>query len=193
MTIKLMGSDFNRIMKVCAPCISREELRPPLRNIIVECDGQGNGCATALDGFKMTQLRFKCAGDRGKLFVWPFKKVNEDKEITISCADGVVSVSDGDETISRKMLSADTYVDHAKLFADAIRKEKVVQVSFNPHHLMTLLKAMPEKANSLITLEIGDPVNPVILKSDDASGMVCPMRVHYKYESPVAWELKADG
>lgn len=179
MTIKMMGSDFNRIMKVCAPCISREKLRPPLRNIIVECDGQGNGCATALDGFKMTQLRFKCAGDRGKLFVWPFKKVNKDKEITISCADGVVSVSDGEETISRKMLSADTYVDHTKLFGDAIRKEKVVAVSFNPHHLMTLLKAMPERTNSLITLEIGDPVAPV--------------RVNYKYESPVAWEMKADG
>lgn len=193
MTIKLMGSDFNRIMKVCAPCISREEIRLPLRNIIVECDGQGNGCATALDGFKMTQLRFKCAGDRGKLFVWPFRRVDKDKEITICCVDGVVSVSDGDETISRKMLSADTYVDHAKLFGNAIRKEKVVQVSFNPYHLMTLLKAIPEKANSLITLEIGDPVDPVILKSDDASGMVCPMRVHYKYESPVAWELKEHG
>ncbi len=193
MTIKMMGSDFNRIMKVCAPCISREELRPPLRHIIVECDGQGNGCATALDGFKMTQLRFLCAGDRGKLFVWPFKKVDKDKEITISCTDGVVSISDGDETISRKMLSADTYVDHSKLFKDAIQKEKVVQVSFNPHHLLTLLRAMPERANSLITLEIGDPVAPVILKSDDAAGMVCPMRVNYKYESPVAWELKTDG
>ena len=193
MTIKMMGSDFNRIMKVCAPCISHEEIRQPLRNIIVECDGEGNGCATALDGFKMTQLRFKCAGDRGKLLVWPFRKVGKDKEITISCADGVVSVSDGDETISRKMLSADTYVDHSKLFKDAIQKEKVVQVSFNPHHLLTLLKAMPERANSLITLEIGNPINPVILKSDDASGMVCPMRVNYKYESPVAWELIENG
>lgn len=193
MTIKLMGADFNRIMKVCAPCISREELRPPLRNIIIECDGQGNGCATALDGFKMTQLRFLCAGDRGKLFVWPFKKIDKDKEITISCNDGVVSISDGDETISRKMLSADMYVDHSKLFKDAIQKEKVVQVSFNPHHLLTLLKAMPERSDSLITLEIGDPNSPVILKSNDAAGMVCPMRVHYKYESPVAWELKGNG
>ena len=149
-----------------------------------------NAMAKATDA---QRLRFKCAGDRGKLFVWPFKKVGKDKEITISCVDGVVSISDGDETISRKMLSADTYVDHSKLFKDAIQKKKVVQVSFNPHHLLTLLKAMPERANSLITLEIGDPISPVILKSDNASGMACPMRVNYKYESPVAWELKTNG
>ena len=192
MTIKLMGSDFNRIMKTCSPCVCSDELREALRYIIVECDGHGNGCATALDGFVMAQLRFKCAGDRGKLFVWPFKKVDKDKEITITCEDGVVSISDGDETISRKMLSADTYVDHSKFFKDAIQKEKVVQVSFNPYNLMKLLKAMPEKTNECITLEIGDPIAPVILKSGDAAGMACPIRLHYDYVSPVAWELKAD-
>lgn len=193
MTIKMMGSDFNRIMKVCGPCISRDEARLPLRNIIVECDGQGNGCATAIDGFKLSQLRFKCEGDCGKLFVWPFKKVGKDKEITINCEGGVVSISDGDETVSRKMLPVGTYVDHSKIFKDAIQKEKVVKVSFDPRFLMTMLKALPERVTDCITLEIGDPIQPVILKSGDASGMVCPMRLFTEYESPVAWEMKADG
>lgn len=193
MTIKLMGSDFNRIMKVCAPCISSDELRNVLRYIIIECDGQGNGCATALDGFVMGQLRFKCAGDRGKLLVWPFKKVDKDKEITISSEDGVTSVSDGDETISRRTPLAGDYVDHSKIFKGAIQNKKVVKVSFNPHYLMKLLKALPKKANDCITLEIGEDVDPVVAKSNDAAGMLCPIRLHYKYESPVAWELREDG
>lgn len=189
MTIKMMGTDFNRIMKVCAPCTGDIEVRPVLHYIIVECDGAGNGCATALDGFKLTQTRFSCAGDRGKLLVWPFKKVNKDKEITISFKEGVTSVSDGDVTISRKVPSAGMYCNHTEIFKKAIQKEKTAKVSFNAHHLMTMLKAMPESTNACITMEIGVDADPVVMKCSDSVGMVCPVRINGDYEPPEAWEM----
>lgn len=52
------GRDFNAIMSVCSPATSRDGSRETLERIEVRLDN-GQGIATAMDGYIMSQYRFE--------------------------------------------------------------------------------------------------------------------------------------
>ncbi len=72
---------FNEIMRVCSPAVSKDEVRKQLQFIEIQCNGLGEGCATALDGYMMSQIRFHCQGDACKGLIPPRKKVKKIKSL----------------------------------------------------------------------------------------------------------------
>lgn len=101
MKITLTGTEFNRIMRICIPALSKGGFREALEYIEIQCNGQGEGCATACDGYTLMQTRFSCQGDKGIYMIRPTKTVRNDCTIEITKEDGKISISDGTETITR--------------------------------------------------------------------------------------------
>ena len=43
MKITLTGTDFNRIMRVCGPAVSKDDVRESLQHIELQCNGRTGG------------------------------------------------------------------------------------------------------------------------------------------------------
>lgn len=186
----MTGTEFNRIMRICTPALSKDSVRQCLQYIAIESNDKGEGCAIACDGFTMVQTRFSCKGTKGRFLIRPFKTVRNDCEITITKNGDEVSVTDGVETVTRKEPGGG-YIDHYKICAGAQEHQKRATIAFDSRLLAKALKSHT-RARETVFLEIYGPTDPMVVHSSQACGLVLPMRVNTDYEEPEFWKMEEE-
>ena len=193
MYITLNGSDFNRIMRVCVPAVSHDTMRPGLCHILIECNGEGEGCATALDGFVLAQTRFPANGERWKMLLFPHGPVSEDCTVTLEYKDGRSSISDGEMILSRIVPAPGTYVKHHEVTKNTQKHKKSITITLNPPILKQILKCLV-RGRSPLHLDIYGPNDPIVVHSDNGAGLLLPMRTAPEFaQEPDFWEMIEDG
>jgi len=192
MKITMTGTDFNRIMRVCIPALSKDAVRAELCHIDIQCNGEGEGCATALDGFTLAQTRFACQGPRCRFHIPAHKTVKNDCIIEITLEDGKISVSDGVETVTRPALQFDG-IDHAAVCRSAQGNKKRATIAFDGRLLMRALKSHATSYREPVFLEIYGPHDAAILHTANTCGMVLPMRIEPKEGTPVFWDMRENA
>lgn len=175
LTIKLFGEDFNRIMRGCGASLSKDSVRKCLQHIEISHDGDGIGYATSLDGYVMNQVSFPCAGDEGKFLMPLYRPVSRKAEVTITADGEHVSVSDGETTITKRMLQ-DRDLDRRKICEGRMQKETRYVISMDQSLLQKALKAC-EGTTRRIDLEFAEELDGVIIRGYKSCSMVLPMRV----------------
>lgn len=191
MKITLNGADYNRIMRVCGPAISQEKRDEALQYIEIQCNGQGEGCATACDRCILSQTRFSCHGDKGVYLIRPTKTVRNDCIIEIAKENGKISISNGEETVTRAEC-ASSYFCHADICKKAQKGKPKVTIAFSVRLMKQMLKSY-DTGRQIVYLEMRGPENPVIVKSSDGGcGLALPVRINKEYEEPEFWRMEAD-
>lgn len=189
MKITLTGTEFNRIMRICIPALSKEGIREALEYIEIQCNGQGEGCATACNGYALMQTRFSCQGDKGIYMIRPTKTVRNDCTIEITKEDGKISISDGTETISRPDYGG-PYISHANICREAQKGKPRITVAFSVQLLKLMLKSCAA-GRQIVYLEMRDPGKAVVVKSSyGACGLVMPTRGDEDYKEPEFWHME---
>lgn len=183
----LTGTEYNRIMRACSPALSKDDSREALRHIEIQCNGQGEGCATALDGFVLTQTRFSMRGPRASFLIPAAKTVRNDCIIEITLTEEEISISDESETITRKRKDI-PFVDHYKICTDAQNREKKITIAVNPHILMRALKTHAHKGEPVF-LDIFGYDKPIVVHSRYTCGLALPMRVE-AVKDPEFWHME---
>lgn len=167
--------------------MSKDDAREALRYIEIQCNGQGTGCATALDGFNLAQTRFSMQGPRCTFLLPPAKTVRNDCIIEITLTEEEISISDEVETITRKRAKL-PFVDHYKICTAAQEHQKRATIAVNPHILMQALKCHAH-ASAPVFLEIYGMHEPIVVHSRYSCGIVLPMRSD-EQKSPDFWKME---
>ncbi|MBQ6805410.1 MAG: hypothetical protein IJP04_12200 [Clostridia bacterium] len=185
----LTGTEYNRIMRACSPALSKDDAREALRYIEIQCNGQGEGCATALDGWIMTQTRFSMQGPRSTFLLPPAKTVRNDCTIEITLTEDEISISDEVETTTRKRANI-PYVDHYKIGTGAQDHQKRATIAVNPHILMRALKTHAYMGEPVF-LEIYGPYEPIVVHGRYSCGLALPVRMEAR-KDPQFWKMEDD-
>ena len=171
------GRDFNAIMSVCSPATSRDGSRETLERIEVRLDN-GQGIATAMDGYIMSQYRFEYRQTkplRGAWLLPRFRQMRADSEVTLTITPKMVSADDG-MTVVAAYVDQNPYVNWPKIVEDRAAKETVHRVFFQKSVLIKALKCV--KGNETLMLEMAGPKDSVMLRSPSMSGLILPMVCH---------------
>ena len=171
------GRDFNAIMSVCSPATSRDGSRETLERIEVRLDN-GQGIATAMDGYIMSQYRFEYRQTkplRGAWLLPRFRQMRADSEVTLTITPKMVSADDG-MTVVAAYVDQNPYVNWPKIVEDRAAKETVHRVFFQKSVLIKALKCV--KGNETLMLEMAGPKDAVMLRSPSMSGLILPMVCH---------------
>lgn len=171
------GRDFNAIMSVCSPATSRDGSRETLERIEVRLDN-GQGIATAMDGYIMSQYRFEYRQTkplRGAWLLPRFRQMRADSEVTLTITPKMVSADDG-MTVVAAYVDQNPYVNWPKIVEDRVAKETVHRVFFQKSVLIKALTCV--KGNETLMLEMAGPKDAVMLRSPSMSGLILPMVCH---------------
>ena len=171
------GRDFNAIMSVCSPATSRDGSRETLERIEVRLDN-GQGIATAMDGYIMSQYRFEYRQTkplRGAWLLPRFRQMRADSEVTLTITPKMVSADDG-MTMVAAYVDQNPYVNWPKIVEDRVAKETVHRVFFQKSVLIKALKCL--KGNETLMLEMAGPKDAVMLRTPSMSGLIMPMVCH---------------
>lgn len=171
------GRDFNAIMSVCSPATSRDGSRETLERIEVRLDN-GQGIATAMDGYIMSQYRFEYRQTkplRGAWLLPRFRQMRADSEVTLTITPKMVSADDG-MTVVAAYVDQNPYVNWPKIVEDRAAKETVHRIFFQKSVLLKALKCV--KGNETLMLEMAGPKDAVVLRSPSMSGLILPMVCH---------------
>ena len=171
------GRDFNAIMSVCSPATSRDGSRETLERIEVRLDN-GQGIATAMDGYIMSQYRFEYRQTkplRGAWLLPRFRQMRADSEVTLTITPKMVSADDG-MTVVAAYVDQNPYVNWPKIVEDRAAKETVHRVFFQKSVLIKALKCV--KGNETLMLEMAGPKDAVMLRTPSMSGLILPMVCH---------------
>lgn len=171
------GRDFNAIMSVCSPATSRDGSRETLERIEVRLDN-GQGIATAMDGYIMSQYRFEYRQTkplRGAWLLPRFRQMRADGEVTLTITPKMVSADDG-MTVVAAYVDQNPYVNWPKIVEDRVAKETVHRVFFQKSVLIKALKCL--KGNETLMLEMAGPKDAVMLRTPSMSGLILPMVCH---------------
>lgn len=188
--IFIESETFNEIMRVCSPAVSAGDSRLVLRFIKIECNGQGEGCATALDGFVLSQFRFACDGDACEGLIPPCKKARKECLVEIGFTEYETSVYDGETKTIFKVPAAGMYINHAKITSEAQGKEKRITMVVNPHILKQVIKSHADKRNALY-LDIYGETDAIVVHTDTSAGLLLPIK-SYVEKAPEFWGVTAD-
>ena len=171
------GRDFNAIMSVCSPATSLDGSRETLERIEVRLDN-GQGIATAMDGYIMSQYRFEYRQTkplRGAWLLPRFRQMRADSEVTLTITPKMVSADDG-MTVVAAYVDQNPYVNWPKIVEDRVAKETVHRVFFQKSVLIKALKCV--KGNETLMLEMAGSKDAVMLRSPSMSGLIMPMVCH---------------
>lgn len=171
------GRDFNAIMSVCSPATSRDGSRETLERIEVRLDN-GQGIATAMDGYIMSQYRFEYRQTkplRGAWLLPRFRQMRADSEVTLTITPKMVSADDG-MTVVAAYVDQNPYVNWPKIVEDRAAKETVHRVFFQKSVLIKALKCL--KGNETLMLEMAGPKDAVMLRTPSMSELILPMVCH---------------
>ena len=175
MKITIYGEELKRIVKICKPCACTEDFRPALQHIELEC-ADGVGYATALDGFKMIQTSFTYTGDNGVILLPILKDIDKYSSYEIELTDGMLSVSDGKTKVIRKACDS-PFINWRKVAEKTA--EPTFKIGVNPQYLKKVL----DVSGSCVVLEFYDELGGFVVRGDNVTGMVLPIRIGSGYDT----------
>ena len=173
MKISMMGFEFNRIMRVCIPALDKSGTRRALERIEIRCAG-GVGTATAGDGFCLTQCRFTYDGDDGRFLLPRHRSVSNGARITITVKGDKISVSDDDETVTRKLYD-DTHPAWARIVSSIEEKEQNASIILSASRLRRILNSF-DNLDDAVSIEIRGGLDGVIMRAPGTFCMLMPIR-----------------
>lgn len=185
MKITMSGKDFNRIMRSCKNCVSREDPRWSLQ--MIELRAANSECvATALDGFSMMQVTVPCDGE-GLFQIRPQATVKKDADVEIEYEDECISVTVDDVTTLRRQEKFPE-VNWGKVVAQATEKPIRYQIAFNAKLLRRALAAIEaSESNPACLIEFRDSIDPAIIRGVGGVAMALPIRINGAGMSFVNW------
>lgn len=176
MNITLSMNEYNRIIKGCTPALDKSNVHPCLTYIEISHDGSGLAYATALDGYVMNQIQFRCKGDEGTFLLPHFCKFAARKpaDITIVWDSRTVSVTDGETTIVKARPDCED-LNRRKIAQDRYKKQTMYTIAVNPKLLIAALRVC-ESTNKVVCFEFASDIDSIVMRADDACCIVLPMR-----------------
>ena len=173
MKITMMGYEFNRIMQVCIPCLDKKGNRRVLEHIEIRCAG-GVGAATACDGVHLAQCLFEYEGDDGMFMLPRHRNVANGCKITINVKTDKISISDDEETVTRKLCS-DVPPNWQKITTGNEENPKAATITLSASRLRRILNSF-DSENDAITFEIRGPLDGVVMRGLSTYGLLLPLR-----------------
>lgn len=174
MKITMMGFEFNRIMQVCIPALEKKGNRRVLEHIEIRCAG-GVGAATSCDGVHLAQCCFVYDGDDGTFMLPRHRTVANCSRITITVKGDKISISDDEETVTRKLCN-DVPPNWQRITAGQEQKPKAATVTLSASRLRRILNSY-DSENDAITFEIRGPFDGVVMRGPTTYGMLLPIRI----------------
>ncbi len=181
MKIEMNGRELNKIMNVCIPATG--DSRPILDLIELVCNG-GNGTATALDGFMLAQCSFSYTGDNGTICIPKHKTIANNCTITIEADEYSVSISNGQETIVRK-IHQQKYIAWREAIKKRMQKKTRVTIAFDRHLLMRALECFKDDGyrSSLVVFDFAGENDAAIMRGKGARGIVLPVKMSTAFDT----------
>lgn len=179
--IVMTGDAYDKIFKVCAPIAAKKkDSRPSLTQIELRVT-DGECIATALDGYVMAQCRVKCKGDNGSYLI-PVVKIdtkaarNAYRDITISWADGFVSIYNGDVRYTQKECSF-PYVNWDGVL-DKASDEAQYKIFVSAALLKKIAAALSDVDNSTVRLDFRGRLDGIQIVGSGVRGLLLPVDVN---------------
>ena len=176
MKITIQGEDFNRIMRTCIPSLDRADgVREGLKYIEIR-GKDGHATATACNGFHLSHCDFSYEGDAECRFLLPrHKTIKNDCFVTVTVENGEISVSDGEETVTRKEIDPESAPDWPGIVWSKQKETGVRRIGVSRKYLRRLLDSYG--GDDTLLLEIPqNPLNPIVIRNAYTWGMVLPVR-----------------
>ena len=175
MKITMEGAEFNRIMRTCIPALDKNGTRRVLEYIEIRCAG-GVGAATGCDGFHLAQCCFAYEGDDCTFMLPKHRTVSNGSTITISVKGDKISISDGEETVTRS-LCKDVPPNWQKIVTGQEEKPQTATITVSASRLRRILGSF-DSNNDAVTFEIRGPLDGVVMRGPSIYGMLLPIRTN---------------
>ena len=174
MKITMDGADFNRIMRVCSPALDRKGTRRALEFIEIRCM-DGLGTATGCDGITLAHCQFTYEGDDGTFLLPRHRNVANGAEITIVAKGDKISVSDGDETITRDFHGTLEHANWKNVVSGIEKEAQRATITMSASRLRRLLAAF-DSDDDAVTFEIRGDIDGVFMRAHQTFALLLPMR-----------------
>lgn len=175
MKITMDGAEFNRIMRVCIPALEKKNGQHiALEHIEIRC-ANGVGAATGCNGFWLTQCRFEYEGDDGTFLLPRHRNVANGSRVTITTKGDKISISDGEETVTRKLCDSTT-LDFGKIVSTQEEKPQAATITLSAGKLRRILNAY-DHDDDAVTFEIREGLAGVVMRAPATYGMLLPLRM----------------
>jgi len=163
---------YNNMVRALKHCVALHESRVALTYIELKCSN-GQFIATALDGFKMGQVRGDCSDGELYCLLPPMLMRGKGDFVGIDKREGTVSLTLDDTTITKRV--PDVPFINWRQIVDNNRQDITSRIALSPKLLRQL--ADTYDGESSIILEIGDDLNPVLVHGGNRCGMILPVRI----------------
>jgi DNA polymerase III sliding clamp (beta) subunit (PCNA family) len=183
--VKILGSDYNRIMRTMRNFVAKNESRKTLNYIRLESTPEIEGSsliAVGLDGFVLAKIVVPILHDVGAEYT-PFEALisitpnTKAEYVVISHGDGKTSIEHvGLYTFVYPSVNG-TYINWKQIMPE---RESTYEISVNPHYLAKALSTYPQDAKSVM-LKFGNPLYPILIErnGDDDQVLVMPVRTYH--------------
>ncbi len=166
-----MGFDsFKAIMKACKPFISKDNARPILQTIKLNCS-DGYCIASACDGFKLINFKVPCSADNGVLCIPIIKTPTKGTQVIITDNEKEITFDFITEKQVVKKFEGE-FPNVEKVFPEG---EPNFRIGFDPKRLKDALDGFT--GDTYIEVNFFGETNGVIIKNRiDKQALVLPMR-----------------
>lgn len=197
MKITIYGEDFNRIMRTCIPSLDRADgVREGLKYIEIR-GKDGHATATACNGFHLSHCAFTYEGDAECWFLLPrHKTIKNDCFVTVTVEDGEISVSDGEETLTRKAIDTESVPNWPNIAEPRQSEAGVRRIGVSRKYLRRLLESFG--GDDTLLLEVPqNPIHAIVVRNAYTWGMVLPVRFNgephmQEFSNPLATTKSAE-
>ena len=170
MKITMSVSNLKEIFKACKNYVSKDNYRPMLQAIKLNCTN-GTCEATALDGFKMITICVPYEGDEGTMYI-PIIKPPKGTKVIISDLDSEIMFDFLTEKQVVKKFEGE-FPNVEKVFPEG---EPNFRIGFDPKLLKDALDGFT--GDTYIEVNFFGETNGVIIKNRiDKQALVLPMRL----------------
>ena len=181
MRIFLNADQYNQIMTMAKNCADQGGTRPVLNGIHFVCDEQGNARAEVCDGyvggtFSWDVVALGTDYQPGECIIMPQAPVKcsrfENPFMIIESDEKTARIMHGG-TVTTVQCIAGNYLDLPRVYPTS---EPVQTIYLNPDYLEKVLKAVKNKHNKLVKMEIRGPLQAVRIATADCNMLCLPVR-----------------
>lgn len=174
MKITMLGQTFNRIMRVCSPALEKKGTGRAIEFIEIRCF-DGVGTATGCDGITLAHCQFNYEGDNGCFLLPRHRNVANGAEITITAKGDKISVSDGDETITREMHVTLEHPNWQNVVSGIEKEAQRATITMSASRLRRILNSF-ENNEDVVTFEIRGDLDGVFMRAPHTFALLLPIR-----------------
>jgi len=164
-----MGFDsFKAIMKACKPFISKDNARPILQTIKLNCS-DGYCIASACDGFKLINFKVPCSADNGVLCIPIIKTPTKGTQVIITDNEKEITF----DFITEKQVVRKIEGEAFKTEGFITNDEPTIRIGFNPKLLKDALDGFTDE--KIVKIDVIDERKGFILRGTNKEALVLPV------------------